>query len=94
MAIALLEEVTENAALFENDQVSGSDLGDITWHEPEETSTGVFDITYEGTDVLGGSINSTTISVTGSTSYTPAQWFWIIAKKAKEVLCPDCSSGI
>jgi len=93
MAIALLEEITGNAALFENDYVSGDDLGDITWSEPEEVSTDNYSVDVQGTDTGGGTIAVTTVVVHSLTWPTPAQVFRLVVDKIRDTLCPSCSNG-
>ncbi len=95
MAISLLSEepLEENAALFENDAELGQDEGSITWSQPEETSAGNWEFEFEGFDVEGGTIPSTSQTMQSVELPSPSQVFWWLAEKAKETLCPTCSNG-
>lgn len=91
MAIKLISEepLEENAALFENDAVSGEDNGSIEWEIPF-LENGAWKVTFEGLDVEGTVINSTTVVIPLSETINPTKVFWWLANKAKEILCPTC----
>ena len=92
MAIALISDqpLEDNYALFENDEVSGQDQGEIEWTEPVEVSVNHWKVEFYGTNVQGGTIPTTTEEVVQSGAPTPGQVFWWLAEKLKDTLCPEC----
>ena len=92
MALNLLSEepLTENAALFEDDETQGHDQGDIIWSEPEEVSTDRWRVTFSGDNTAGITIEDTDTDVTSQGKPTPGQVIIWLFNKLKEVLCEEC----
>jgi hypothetical protein len=91
MAIVLISDspLQENAALFENDAISGQDNGSIEWGEPFEVGS-IWKVTLEGLDVEGTEIPSTTIEIDEEETVNPTKVFWWIVGAIKSTLCPEC----
>lgn len=89
MAIALLEIIGTDQALFENDSEPTQTLGDITFTYTLLGGT-TYSVDFEGNDVEGTTIDLTNAEGEIKGTVNPTKVFWLIANVMKEVLCPDC----
>ena len=87
--ICTTDPITSNYAEFEDDEVSGNDQGAISWDNPYEVSGG-WKLDFEGTDVEGSTISSTTIDIAEEYTINPTKVAKWLIKKAKEFICPNC----
>lgn len=96
MSVKLISSspLSGNAALFKNDEIAADNQGDITWSNVEGEE-GDYSVTFSGTDVEGGTIDSTTttIQIEPADTTNPTKVFWAIVKAVGELVCPTCSNG-
>jgi len=90
--ICTTDPITTNFAEFEDDETQGNDQGAISWGTPFEQDDN-FHVTFEGIDVEGNIIDSTTIDSGEEYNTEPVDpgkvVRWLL-DKAKEFICPGC----
>jgi len=91
MALVLTSStpLEENYAELEDDATAGHDQGAISWNNPIEEAGG-WKVTFEGLNVEGDTINSTTIDIDEEYTINPTKVVQWLVQKATEYLCPQC----